>query len=182
MYIHLYLYYIVPVVYLWIDRAAAIYLIQSARREYIIFKRFLRASLELPYPAAPTPARHGPSSSHHRHHPHRLPHQTRIRIYTCSFKNNIQQLLKTRVFLFLPQMSRGLDRSQMRPVSNISGLCERLLPKTMAVSVQRRMGWYVLQPGPELLHQPRALQKWRNVLQHWPGPVHVLVRPRIYGT
>jgi len=69
----------------------------------------------------------------------------------------------------------------MRPVSDISGLRKRLLPKTVAVSVQRRMGWYVLQPGPELLHQPRTLQKWRHVLQHGTGPVHVRMRPRIYG-
>lgn len=78
-------------------------------------------------------------------------------------------------------MSRGLDGSQMRSVSDISGLCERLLPKTLAVSVQRRMGWHVLQPGLELLHQPRALQERRHVLQHGPGPVHVRVRPWIYG-
>jgi len=69
----------------------------------------------------------------------------------------------------------------MRPVSNISGLREWLLPKTVAVFVQRRMGRYVLQPGPELLYQSRSLQKWRYVFQHWPGPIHVLVRPRIYG-
>jgi len=82
---------------------------------------------------------------------------------------------------FLVQMSRGLDRSQMRPVSDISGLRERLLPETMAVSVQRRMGRHVLQPGPQLLYQPRAVQERRHVLQHGPGTVHVFVSARLHG-
>lgn len=76
-------------------------------------------------------------------------------------------------------MSRRLDGSQMRPVSDISGLRERLLPKAVAVSVQRGMGRHVLQPGPELLYQPRAVQERRHVLQHGPGPLHVLVSARL---
>lgn len=70
----------------------------------------------------------------------------------------------------------------MRPVSDISGLRKRLLPKTMAVSVQRRMGWYVLQPGLKLLHQPCTVQERWHVFQYRSGPVHVLMSTRFLGT
>lgn len=116
---------------------------------------------------------------------------TILNVIICSFLSLGRPLETISIFvsdefakelLFPSQVSCWLDRSQMRPMSDISRLCERLLSKAVAVSVQRRLGWHVLQPGPELLHQSRSVQERRHVLQHGRRIVHMFVPTRFHRT
>lgn len=73
-----------------------------------------------------------------------------------------------------------MARKAVRPVHTLSGLPSRLLSTALAVLLRRRMGRPVLQPRPQLLHEPQAVQERRHLLQHGPRLVHLHVPARVY--
>ena len=77
-------------------------------------------------------------------------------------------------------MQIGMAREIVRPVHPLPGLPPRVVPAALAVLLQRRMGRFILQSGPKLLHQSQTLQKRRHLFQHWPGILHLYLPDRVH--
>lgn len=110
-----------------------------------------------------------------------------VHYFCClSFPSQIKSLSSNQEIAFFSlfpsqQLQHRLERSSVHRVRGLPRMCERNVRKAVGVQVQRGLGRSVLQPGPQLLHQPQALPERGHLLQHRPGIIHLQLPARIYG-